>query len=139
LSFHRKFIWIEPRLRGHLSYKTNFSLSQMWPLKYRFHCTYIVGKYFVRKPHPMYYKDLFIYTAMPRQQGKSNGHFGWISQCLLRFAQHKTQGTRRIYTMRYNVHLHIVSKCTDSFITSLYMYFVIYSVYLFCLIRKYGN
>jgi hypothetical protein len=26
------FIWIEPLLRGHLSYKANFSLSQRWPL-----------------------------------------------------------------------------------------------------------
>ena len=26
------FIWIEPFLRGHLSYKTTFSLSQRWPL-----------------------------------------------------------------------------------------------------------
>ena len=26
------FIWIEPLLRGHLSYKATFSLSQMWPL-----------------------------------------------------------------------------------------------------------
>jgi len=26
------FIWIEPLLRGHLSYKTTFSASQRWPL-----------------------------------------------------------------------------------------------------------
>jgi hypothetical protein len=26
------FIWIDPLLRGHLSYKANFSLSQWWPL-----------------------------------------------------------------------------------------------------------
>ena len=26
-------IWIEPLLRGHLSYKATFSLSQRWPLK----------------------------------------------------------------------------------------------------------
>jgi hypothetical protein len=26
------FIWIEHLLRGHLAYKTNFSLSQRWPL-----------------------------------------------------------------------------------------------------------
>jgi hypothetical protein len=26
------FIWIEPLLRGHLSYKDTFSLSQRWPL-----------------------------------------------------------------------------------------------------------
>jgi hypothetical protein len=25
-------IWIEPHLRGHLSYKATFSLFQMWPL-----------------------------------------------------------------------------------------------------------
>ena len=37
----------------------------------------------VRKPHPMYYKDLFIYTAMPRQQGKNNGHFGVHVFCYL--------------------------------------------------------
>ena len=27
-----KFIWIEPLLRGHLSYKATFSLFQSWPL-----------------------------------------------------------------------------------------------------------
>jgi hypothetical protein len=26
------FIWIEPPLRGHLSYKATYSLSQGWPL-----------------------------------------------------------------------------------------------------------
>ena len=26
------FIWIEPLLRGHLSYKASFSVSQRWPL-----------------------------------------------------------------------------------------------------------
>jgi hypothetical protein len=26
------FIWIEPLLRGHLSYKAIFSMSQKWPL-----------------------------------------------------------------------------------------------------------
>jgi hypothetical protein len=26
------FIWIEPLLRGHLSYKATISLSQRWPL-----------------------------------------------------------------------------------------------------------
>jgi hypothetical protein len=26
------FIWIEPLLRGHLSYNATFSLSQRWPL-----------------------------------------------------------------------------------------------------------
>jgi hypothetical protein len=26
------FIWIEPLLRGNLSYTATFSLSQMWPL-----------------------------------------------------------------------------------------------------------
>jgi len=26
------FIWIEPVLRGHLSYKATFSLSKRWPL-----------------------------------------------------------------------------------------------------------
>ena len=26
------FIWIEPLLRGHLSYKATFSVSQRWPL-----------------------------------------------------------------------------------------------------------
>jgi hypothetical protein len=29
---HRKFIWIELLLRGHLSYKTTLALSQRWPL-----------------------------------------------------------------------------------------------------------
>ena len=27
-----KFIWIEPLLRGHLSLKNTYALSQMWPL-----------------------------------------------------------------------------------------------------------
>jgi len=30
--FIENFIWIEPLLRGHLSYKATFSLSQRWPL-----------------------------------------------------------------------------------------------------------
>ena len=30
--FIENFIWIKPLLRGHLSYKANFSLSQWWPL-----------------------------------------------------------------------------------------------------------
>ena len=39
------FIWTEPLLRGHLSYKTTFSLTQRWPLNtgltafYRSACT----------------------------------------------------------------------------------------------------
>ena len=32
LSCNRKFIWNEPVLRGHLSNKSTFSLSQKWPL-----------------------------------------------------------------------------------------------------------
>jgi hypothetical protein len=40
------FIWIEPLLRVHLSYKATFSLSQMWPLNtglsvQRFVCNYM--------------------------------------------------------------------------------------------------
>ena len=35
------FIWIQPLLRGHLSYNATFSFSQMWPLNW-FDCILIV-------------------------------------------------------------------------------------------------